>query len=79
MGVEPAKIQKINLLDEGNEFPYGQLAENCTARTAWKNAENKYEFGKASSEVKKFNKENDLYKKGIAFMPICFGISFTNT
>ncbi len=79
MGVEPANIQKINLLDEGNEFPYGQLAEKCTARTAWKNAEKKYEFGKASREVKKFNKENDLYKKGIAFMPICFGISFTNT
>ena len=79
IGVEPAKIQKKNLLDEGNEFPYGQLAENCTARTAWKNAEKKYEFGKASREVKKFNKENDLYKKGLALMPICFGISFTNT
>ena len=79
MGLEPAKIQKINLLDEGNEFPYGQLAEKCTARTAWKNAEQKYEFEKTSREVKIYNKENDLYKKGIAFMPICFGISFTNT
>ena len=79
MGVEPAKIQKKNLLDEGNEFPYGQLAEKCTARTAWKNAEQKYEFGKASREVKIFNKENDIYKKGLALMPICFGISFTNT
>ena len=79
MNVEPLKIQKINLLAEGNEFPYGQLAEKCTARTAWKRTEKKYEIGKASRAVKKFNKENDLYKKGLALMPICFGISFTNT
>ncbi len=79
MNVKPAKIQKMNLLAEGNEFPYGQLAEKCTARVTWKSAENKYEVTKASREVKIFNKENDLYKKGIALMPICFGISFTNT
>lgn len=79
MNVEPSKIQKINLLAEGNEFPYGQLAEKCTARATWKRIENKYEVTKTSREVKKFNKENDLYKKGLALMPICFGISFTNT
>ncbi len=79
MNVEPSKIQKINLLAEGNEFPYGQLAEKCNARTAWKHVEKKYEIGKASREVKIFNKKNDLYKKGLALMPICFGISFTNT
>jgi xanthine dehydrogenase large subunit len=79
MNVKPAKIQKMNLLAEGNEFPYGQLAEKCTARATWKSAENKYEVTKASREVKIFNKENDLYKKGLALMPICFGISFTNT
>ncbi|NNG26974.1 MAG: molybdopterin-dependent oxidoreductase, partial [Ignavibacteriaceae bacterium] len=79
MNIEPSKIQKINLLVEGNEFPYGQLAENCNARKTWNHADKKYEIGKATREVKKFNKENDLYKKGIAVMPICFGISFTNT
>jgi len=79
MNIEPSKIQKINLLVEGNEFPYGQLAENCNARKTWNHADKKYEIGKAAKEVKKFNKGNDLYKKGITFMPICFGISFTNT
>ncbi len=79
MNVEPSKIQRKNLLGERNEFPYGQLAEKCTARTTWKKAEQIYEIGKTSRDVKKFNRENDLYKKGLAFMPICFGISFTNT
>ncbi|MCH6573721.1 MAG: molybdopterin-dependent oxidoreductase, partial [Bacteroidetes bacterium] len=31
------------------------------------------------NSVNEFNNNNNIYKKGIAFMPICFGISFTNT
>jgi xanthine dehydrogenase large subunit len=29
--------------------------------------------------VEKFNQENVLLKKGISLIPVCFGISFTNT
>ncbi len=31
------------------------------------------------ADIEKFNAVNDVTKKGYAFMPICFGISFTNT
>src|SRR5690349_4514716 len=31
------------------------------------------------SEVDDFNTSNNMYKKGMALMPICFGISFTKT
>ncbi len=79
MNIEASEIQSINLLSEGDEFPYGQIAENCNSRVTWKNAEKKYNFSTAFKAVKKFNRENELYKKGIACMPICFGISFTNT
>jgi xanthine dehydrogenase large subunit len=30
-------------------------------------------------EIQNFNNKNKLYKKGISFMPICFGISFTSS
>src|SRR6185295_20294305 len=30
-------------------------------------------------KVEVFNTNNRLKKKGLAFMPVCFGISFTNT
>jgi xanthine dehydrogenase large subunit len=33
----------------------------------------------AKKEVNSFNEKSKLIKKGIALMPICFGISFTNT
>jgi len=79
MGIDPSEIQKKNLLDEGDEFPYGQKTENCHSRITWQRAEIKYAIEDIRKKVEAFNHSSDIYKKGIAFMPICFGISFTNT
>ena len=79
MGIDPSEIQKKNLLDEGDELPYGQRTENCHSRITWQKAEKKYDFEVIRKKVEDFNKSSDIYKKGVAFMPICFGISFTNT
>ena len=74
--IEASEIQKKNLLRDGDEFPYGQKAES-EAKKCWEEAEDIYEIKKIRKQVKKFNEENNLYKKGVSFMPICFGISFT--
>ena len=78
LGIDASEIQKKNLLRDGDEFPYGQKAES-EAKKCWEEAEDIYEIKKLKKQVKKFNDENHLYKKGISFMPICFGISFTKT
>jgi xanthine dehydrogenase large subunit len=79
LGIDASIIQKKNLLDERDEFPYGQRTENCHAKISWQKAEEKYQIDKIRKEADEFNANNDIYKKGIAIMPICFGISFTNT
>lgn len=79
MGIDASIIQKKNLLNEGDEFHYGQKASNVMTHKSWDLAVEKFETDKIKSRVKKFNSENRNFKKGIAFMPICFGISFTNT
>ncbi len=79
MGIDSAEIQKRNLLNENDEFPYGQKAENCNTKKTWEKAERLYLIDKIRLDVQYFNDTNDIYKKGIAVMPICFGISFTNT
>ena len=79
LNMNPALIQKINLLNEGDEFPYGQKAYKSEARRCWITAEKMYSIEKLKKQVEEFNKSNSLIKKGIAMMPICFGISFTNT
>ena len=79
LGVDKRKIQKRNLLENGNEFPYGQIVENCEAKNAWNNCLAKYNIDNLEEDIAIFNSENKYHKKGLSIMPICFGISFTNT
>lgn len=78
LGIDASVIQKKNLLNTGDEFPYGQLAVS-EASKCWEKTEALYDIDTIQKEVKIFNANNKLYKKGTALMPICFGISFTNT
>ncbi len=79
MGIDPFVIQQKNLLDEGDEFLYGQKAKSSTAYRCWNELDKKYQIAEVKTEIEKFNCSNKLLKKGFAVMPICFGISFTNT
>jgi xanthine dehydrogenase large subunit len=79
MKTDAYKIQKLNLIKEGDEFHYGQKAEHARAVVSWKKAEELFKPELINERIKKFNSENKIIKKGFAFMPICFGIAFTNT
>jgi xanthine dehydrogenase large subunit len=72
-------IQKANLLDENDEFQYGQTAKDAGIKKCFDNLLVKYKIEKIAEEISGFNSSNSLVKKGMALMPVCFGISFTNT
>ncbi len=72
-------IQKMNLLKEGDVFPYGMAVKNCRLARLWQEAEKQYNFDNIYEQCRQFNKENKAYKKGVAVMPVSFGVSFTNT
>jgi len=76
--IDASEIQKRNLIKTGEEFPYGQIAAS-EANECWNKAEQIYDLDKEKKAISTFNSENKLFKKGIALMPICFGISFTKT
>jgi len=82
LAVDAAVIQQKNLLQDGDEFPYGQKAggENagrCHAQNCWHEVQTRYHIVALREEVAAFNAHDRQYKKGLALMPICFGISFT--
>ncbi len=79
IGVPVQKIQEINLLQENDTFSYGQIAKQVEAKNTWDSAKSIYHIETLEKEVEDFNKNHQNFKKGIALMPICFGISFTNT
>lgn len=72
-------IQQKNMMDNGDELPYGQIVKECQAKNCWDEAVDIYNLESVKKEIDHFNKQNDFYKKGLSLMPVCFGISFTNT
>ncbi|HNJ93836.1 MAG TPA: molybdopterin-dependent oxidoreductase [Ferruginibacter sp.] len=79
LGVEPLQIQRQNMLKNGDEFPYGQIVTECQATHCWDEALDQFNIESVRKEIDYFNQENTFYKKGFSLMPVCFGISFTNT
>ena len=78
LGIEASVIQRKNLLQTGDELLYGQKAVS-EAIECWDKATDLYKIETVKQEIAKFNTENKWLKKGMSFMPICFGISFTKT
>ena len=79
LGVDRAEIQRRNLLRDDDEFPYGQRATGCRARASWEALEASGTPAALRRDVDEFNAQSSTFKKGLALMPICFGISFTKT
>jgi len=79
LNVPAYKIQEANLLADGDEFPFGQIAEHVESQNSWKQATTHFNLPEEERKIAVFNQENTHAKKGLAIMPICFGISFTNT
>ncbi|PHR71919.1 MAG: xanthine dehydrogenase [Lutibacter sp.] len=79
LNIDKKEIQEANLLEENDEFSYGQIATEVQAKKSWFDAKEKFELEKLEKDIVDFNTDNQLFKKGISLMPIAFGISFTNT
>jgi len=79
MGIDRTEIQRGNLLAEGDTFPYGMKAQQGHARRSFAETEKRFDVATLRSEIDKYNRDNSLTKRGLAMMPVCFGISFTST
>lgn len=78
LGIRASVIQQKNLLHDGDELPYGQKVVS-EAHACWNRAEELYDLKAIEAAAARFNEQGSLFRKGVAVMPICFGISFTNT
>ncbi|MEN8214812.1 MAG: molybdopterin cofactor-binding domain-containing protein [Pseudomonadota bacterium] len=78
MGVEPSVIQKKNLLQENDEFPYSLKVKNSQARRCWEQAEQVYQLEQIRQDIQDFNSSHSFQKKGLALMPLCYGIAFSS-
>ncbi|QDG49862.1 xanthine dehydrogenase [Persicimonas caeni] len=77
MGMGREELQYENLLTDGDVFPYGQTVESAQAKACWDDAVETFDLAGMREAVEAYNASHDTTKKGLAVMPICFGISFT--
>lgn len=76
----PARlIQQKNLIRENEEFQYGQRATGVNISRCFESASETFNIKAIEKEISDFNCSSGMVKRGLAVMPICFGISFTNT
>jgi len=78
MGIPPSTIQARNLMSEGDAFPYGMCVERSQARRSFDEATQRFNLTNLKTEIAEHNAASPLSKRGVAVMPVCFGISFTN-
>ncbi|MBL4623789.1 MAG: molybdopterin-dependent oxidoreductase [Flavobacteriales bacterium] len=72
LGVSAREIQEKNLVENGDEFCYGQVIDYCLAKPSWGDAMTSFKVEELEKEVADFNESSERYKKGLAVMPICF-------
>ena len=76
----PARlIQQANFLKENDEFPFGQKARDVNISKCYADLDRSFDIEKIEKEISDFNSKKTIYRKGMAVMPVCFGVSFTNT
>ncbi len=76
----PARIiQQANFLKDNDVFQYGQVAMDVNIGKCFEKLDREFRIEEIEKEITDFNSRNTLHRKGMALMPVCFGISFTNT
>ena len=79
LGLPAADIQRRNLLRRDDELPYGMRLESDGPVRCWEELDRRHGLSSLRARADAFNRGHALTKKGLAVMPVCFGISFTTT
>ena len=79
IGMPRHELQRKNLLVDGDVFHYGQVIERARGESTWDDAAAAFELEARVAAVAAHNAQGGATRKGLAVMPICFGISFTKT
>ena len=77
LGLTTEEVRKRNLYKEGEKTHFNQELTNCTISRCWDECSKMAEFSQQRSEVDKFNANNRWKKRGLAMIPVKFGIAFT--
>jgi len=79
LGIPAREIQERNLLSTGDVFHYGMAYRGDEVRRTWDRASRIFDPEDRVRAAAAFNAAGGILRRGVSLMPVCFGISFTNT
>ncbi|MBD9631390.1 xanthine dehydrogenase molybdopterin binding subunit [Pseudomonas sp. PDM19] len=81
LGKDPLEVRKRNYYgkDERNVTHYYQQVEHNLLQEMTEELEASAEYAKRRAEIREFNANSPVLKKGLSLTPVKFGISFTAT
>jgi len=77
LNLKPEEVRRRNLYKEGMITHFNQKLVNCTIEKCWLECEKLSHFSSMEKDVENFNICNRWKKRGIAMVPVKFGIAFT--
>lgn len=77
IGMDVAELQRKNLFREGDTTHYGMTLEDVRAAETFDRCMTSSGYAQLRKEMAAFNAGSKAYKRGMAVIPVCFGISFT--
>ena len=79
LGMKPEVLKRRNLLKDGDTLPYGVELSGVNAARCWETLDAKAGLAARRAAVEAYNKAHTDTKRGLAVVPVCFGISFAQT
>jgi xanthine dehydrogenase large subunit len=77
LGIDAGTIRLRNLLKDGDFFHYGMPVSDARTTEAVQRCLDKASWTSLRADIAAFNASHKAVKRGAAFFPLCFGISFT--
>jgi xanthine dehydrogenase molybdopterin binding subunit len=81
LGIDSLEVRKQNFYgtDQSNTTPYGQEVQNNRLGQLLAQLEKSADYYNRRETIKLYNQRHHFKKKGLAFTPVKFGISFTTS
>ena len=77
LSLSTEEVRQRNLYKEGELTHFNQQLVNCTLSRCWDECSKMAGFSQLRAEVDEFNANNRWKKRGLAMIPVKFGIAFT--
>jgi xanthine dehydrogenase large subunit len=79
MGQDVHRLKRLNLLQDGDELPYGLTWPHGNVGRCWDTLDAQVGLQARLDAVAAYNRTHADTRRGLSIMPVCFGISFAQT